>query len=154
MKFRLKKRDDPRPELTGLVDILFLLIIFFTITTTFASSGGIDVNLPESSSQRSLEKVDKLFVIIDKDGNAFVDGVQLGNKDLRARFAEVAAKSKDALIIIQADKLALHGRVVAIMDLANGLGLKRIAIATEQKEPKPGSPTPTPAPEPISGSTQ
>lgn len=145
MKFTRKERDDPRLQMTGLVDVLFLLIIFFTVTTTFATTGGIDVNLPEASSQRPLEKVEKLFVVINKDGEAFIEGEKVSDRKLRTRFAGLAKTDADAIVILQADRETLHGRVVAIMDMAQNAGLKRLAIAAEQK---PGEAAPETPPEP------
>ncbi len=153
MKFRERKKEDPRISIAPLVDILFLLIIFFTVTTTFATSGGIDVSLPKSSSQAPLEKIDKLFVIINRDGKTFIDGLRLRDDALRARFAEIAAKETESIIVIQADRLAQHGRVVAVMDLASEAGLNRLAIAVEHKTPPTLDREPPEEPAPTDGST-
>ncbi len=137
MQFRKRERDDPRINITPLVDILFLLIIFFTVTTTFATTGGIDVNLPEAASQREIEKVEKLFVIINKQGRAYIEGERMTDPELARRFERLKSEHKDALVIIQADKSTSHGRVVEVMDLAQVTGLRRLAIATEQKAERP-----------------
>ena len=143
MMFKKRERDDPRIQLTGLVDILFLLIIFFTVTTTFATTGGIDVNLPQASSQRPLQKSEKLFVVIDRKGGAYIEGESMTDRELRERFREMVAEDAEAVVILQADKLTQHGRVVSVMDIAQGEGVKRLAIAAEQKpaeeEPDKGS---------------
>lgn len=133
MIFKQRQREDPRLELTSLVDVLFLLIIFFTVTTTFATSGGIDVNLPQATSRLQLEKVEKLFVIINKQGDAYIEGERMSDGQLKSRLKKLAETSDDALVIIEADQGTFHGRVVAVMDMAQGAGLKRLAIATEQK---------------------
>lgn len=143
MQFKEKHRDDPRPELTSLVDIMFILIIFLTVTTTFAGSGGLDVNLPEASSQRAIEDVDKLYIVINRNGAAHVDGAPLTDAALEARLRALAAANPSALVIIQADKTSLHGRVVTVMDLAQTAGIKRLAIATEQKTESPAAPLET-----------
>jgi len=134
MIFRRRERDDPMPNITPLVDILFLLIIFFTVTTTFATSGGIDISLPEAASQRSLEKVDKLYVVVNRQGQAHIEGERMSDRELSERFRELSDKDADALVVIEADRQTSHGRVVTVMDLAKTAGLKRLAIATEQKQ--------------------
>jgi len=137
MEFRKREPDDPRPNITPLVDILFLLIIFFTVTTTFATAGGIDINLPQAASQRRLEKVEKLFVVINSQGRVFIEGERLSYKALSKRFAELAGRNKDALVIIEADRQTDHGEVVAVMDSAQSAGLTRLAIATRSKPTQP-----------------
>jgi biopolymer transport protein ExbD len=114
------------------VDILFLLIIFFTVTTTFANTGGIDVNLPQASSQLEIEKVDKLYVVIDQGGQAYIKGEKKSAAELQSAFKGLIKNNPDALLVVEADKNTNHGRVVEIMDMAQAAGLKRLAIATEQ----------------------
>ncbi len=130
--------DDPRPNITSLVDVLFLLIIFFTVTTTFVTSGGIDVNLPQASTQRQIEKVEKLFVVVNKKGVAFVQGQKKSDAELADQFSSLKTGNSEAIVVIQADQATHHGRVVEIMDMAQAAGLSRLAIATEAKrEPAP-----------------
>ena len=150
MNFKEKEREDPRPELTSLVDIVFILVLFLTVTTTFATSGGINVSLPQASSQRPLEKADKLFVVINQQGDAFIEGEKLANNDLAGRFQALAQKAPDAVVVLQADRDTRHGRVVEVMDLAEMAGLKRLAIAAEQK---PLEAPEAPAPAETGGST-
>ncbi|HUT53194.1 MAG TPA: biopolymer transporter ExbD [bacterium] len=151
MKFKDKEREDPRPELTSLVDIIFILVLFLTVTTTFATSGGINVSLPQASSQRPLEKADKLFVVINKEGDAFIEGEKLTNQQLSGRFKTLSRAAPDGVVVLQADQATLHGRVVEVMDLAEMAGLKRLAIAAEQKPVE--TPGEGPAPAETSGST-
>jgi len=161
MIFKKRTRDDPRPELTSLVDIIFILVLFLTVTTTFATSGGINVNLPEASSQQPLEKAEKLFIIINRDGQAFIEGERMSDLQLAERFKAMAEKDPGSVVVLQADKTTLHGRVVAVMDLAQTAGLKRLAIATEQKSGEapgpetvePATPEPPGTPAPAEGAT-
>ncbi len=133
MIFRNRQREDPRLEMTSLVDILFLLIIFFTVTTTFAPTGGIDVNLPQASAQRPVQKTDKLYVVVDKQSKTYVEGKELNENALRQRFNSLVGSEKKVLVIIQADKQTPHGSVVSVMDMAQAAGISRLAIAIEKK---------------------
>ncbi|MFO8056530.1 MAG: biopolymer transporter ExbD [bacterium] len=150
MIFRRRQREDPRLEMTSLVDILFLLIIFFTVTTTFAPSAGIDVNLPQASAERPIEKTKKLNVVVDKQSKTYVEGEQVSDRKLRRRFQSLADSGEDLLVIIQADKYTPHGSVVAVMDMAQATGISRLAIAIEKKdetEPQTMPPPPKEKPE-------
>ncbi len=133
MIFRNRQREDPRLEMTSLVDILFLLIIFFTVTTTFAPSAGIDVNLPQASAQRPIQKAEKLYVVVDRKSKTYLEGKEINDMQLRNKFASLSESGEDVLVIIQADKGTPHGSVVAVMDMAQAAGLSRLAIAIEKK---------------------
>jgi biopolymer transport protein ExbD len=79
----------------------------------------------------------KLYVVINRDGQAFLEGAPVSDAALAERMRALAAADPAALVIIEADKTVFHGRVVAVMDMAQVAGLRRLAIATEQKAPPP-----------------
>jgi biopolymer transport protein ExbD len=139
-------REDPRPDLTPLVDIVFNLLLFFVVTTTFAATGGIGVKLPESSNRQPIEQTEKIIVTMDREGGVYVSGAKKNLAELSAVLSDLAAKNRDALVIIQADRQTRHGLVVAVMDMAQGLGLKRLAIATEKKLEPAAEVNPSPPP--------
>jgi biopolymer transport protein ExbD len=113
------------------VDVVFLLLIFFVLTTTFVESPGIKIDLPRSKTREFVEKRDDIVVILDKEGKLIVNGVSMEMKDLERVFQRTHKKNPSAMVIIKADKEASHGDVVIIMDTAKTSGLNRIAIATE-----------------------
>lgn len=135
MKFDRKQPlgGDIEIPMTSLTDIVFLLLIFFMVTTTFQASSGIQVKLPASSAQMPDEKVARVVVSIKEDGRIFFDNTQVEDQNIEAAFRETASKNKDALVVIRADKEVIHGRVVMVMDAARIAGLTRIAIATVQR---------------------
>jgi biopolymer transport protein ExbD len=133
MIFKDRQREDPRLEMTSLVDILFLLIIFFTVTTTFAPSAGIDVDLPQASAQRPIQKAEKLYIVVDRKSKIYLEGKEVNDAGLRKKFQSLAVSEEDVLVIIQADKGTPHGSVVSVMDMAQAAGLSRLAIAIEKK---------------------
>lgn len=135
MKFQRRHelgRDIEIP-LTSLTDIMFLLLIFFMVTTTFQASSGIQVKLPASTAQMPEEKVERLVVSIKADGRIFVDESPTEESALDEAFKKAGEKNPETLVVIRADKDVLHGRVVQVMDSARRMGLTRIAIATVQK---------------------
>lgn len=135
MKFH--RRQDPRGDveipLTSLTDIMFLLLIFFMVTTTFQASSGIQVKLPASEAQMPDEKVERLVVSIKADGRIFVEESMVEESALDEVFKNASQKNSQTLVVIRADRDVSHGRVVQVMDSARRMGLTRIAIATVQK---------------------
>jgi biopolymer transport protein ExbD/biopolymer transport protein TolR len=136
MAFLRKKREAPRVDLTSMVDVVFLLLIFFMISTTFVETPGITVKLPESSSQQRKQEVKEVKVYLSKDGRIYLDDEELDQAELRRRIAAYGAQAKTMTFLLLADKEALHGKVVALMDLAKETGFEKLAIATEfRKKP-------------------
>jgi biopolymer transport protein ExbD len=136
MAFSRKKREAPRVDLTPMVDVVFLLLIFFMISTTFVETPGISVKLPESSSQQRKQVVKEVKVYLSKDGRIFLGEQELDQNELRRRLKAYGARTKTMTFLLLADKESLHGKVVALMDLAKETGFEKLAIATEfRKKP-------------------
>jgi biopolymer transport protein ExbD len=134
MQFRRPRRDDARIEITPLVDMVFLLLIFFMLSTTFIVTPGIKVNLPRSSAEKVTQEKKEVQVIITEDNKVFVDRMLVDVGELERRLVGVGRQDPQTLIIIKADAKALHGKVVEVMDIAKQSGLDRLAIATQPKE--------------------
>jgi biopolymer transport protein ExbD len=131
MAFSRKKREVPRVDLTPMVDVVFLLLIFFMISTTFVETPGISVKLPESSSQQRKQEVKEVKVYLSKDGRIFLGEEEIKQDDLRRRLKAYGDRTRTMTFLLLADKEALHGKVVALMDLAKETGFDKLAIATE-----------------------
>ena len=135
MNFSQKRSpDDVNIDLTALIDVVFLLIIFFMVTTTFQAKSGISIRLPEADSQMASEEVKRVVVSVKKDGNTFFGDEKVDMKTLGEKFAEVAKSKADTLVVIRADESVAHGRVVTVMDSARSAGLTSLAIATVRKK--------------------
>jgi biopolymer transport protein ExbD len=135
MAFARRKREEPRVDLTPMVDVVFLLLIFFMISTTFVETPGISVQLPESSSQRDIQMPEELKVQLSLAGDIFIGEEQLSLDELRLRLAGYGTKAREMNFALYADREARHGRVVQIMDLAREAGFGKLAIATEPRRP-------------------
>jgi len=135
MAFARRKREEPRVDLTPMVDVVFLLLIFFMISTTFVETPGISVQLPESSSQREIKVPEEFKVQVSKEGEIFIGEERLSLEELRVRLAGYGAKAGEMNFALYADREARHGRVVQVMDLAREAGFGKLAIATEQRRP-------------------
>lgn len=139
MQFRRARKDDARIDITPLVDMVFLLLIFFMLSTTFIVTPGIKVNLPRSSAEKVTKEKQEVQVVITEDNRILIDGVSVDAGELAQRFVGVGRKAPQTLVVIKADTRALHGTVVEVMDIAKESGLNRLAIATQPKERKGGS---------------
>ena len=133
MNFSNRRRPATLVDVTPLIDIIFQLVLFFMVSTTFITSPGIEVELPESSADTIIRERDDVKIWVRADGSIHLNKEPSSLADLRAHLAGIAKKDKGTMIVIKADKQVDHGRVVAVMDLARGYGLNRLAIATEAR---------------------
>ncbi len=131
------EEDSVAIDLTSLIDVLFVLLLFFMVATTFADVRSVSVNLPEASKQ-AVEPVKKdLSVTLAVDGTVLISGP--GPREerrstlpaLRAMFSEVTAGDAEVALVINADTKVEHGAVVSVLDAAKSSGIKKIAIATK-----------------------
>jgi len=134
MSFLRKPNEEPRIDLTPMVDVVFLLLIFFMISTTFVESPGISIKLPEASSQ-SIEREPKEFKIyLSRDGDIYYLDRKISITDYKKLLAEHQSNADNTTILLLADQESRHGKVVTLMDLARDAGFVKLAIATEQRK--------------------
>ena len=131
MNFSRPRRVESTVDVTPLIDIIFQLVLFFMVSTTFVTSPGIEVDLPRSSADTVLRDNDDVSVLVTEEGAVFVDERPVSFEGLTAALDRVAADNPNTLVMLKADRGVEHGRVVAIMDAARARGLTRLAIATE-----------------------
>lgn len=117
-------------NITPLVDVLFILIIFFTVSSTFLEQPGIKLELPKAASAQP-EKVEKAILVISPDEKLFFRGEPVTKEALPAVLQKAMANSADRSLIVSADKDVHHGLVVEIMDIARQNGVKKLVISTE-----------------------
>ncbi|RMF58184.1 MAG: biopolymer transporter ExbD [Calditrichaeota bacterium] len=117
-------------NITPLVDVLFILIIFFTVSSTFLEQPGIKLELPKAASAKP-ERVEKAVLSISSDEKIFFRGEEITLEDLPNVLQTTMKNSQDKSLIISADKETHHGLVVAIMDVARQNGVKKLVISTK-----------------------
>jgi biopolymer transport protein ExbD len=123
-------------ELTPLIDMVFQLLIFFLLTTTFAinvKEGGLEVDLPRAKSTEISSMSKHIVIAILKDGRTVIGGETLSAEALRQKLVSVHKDNPDTMVVVQADKTVDHGLVVKAMDIAATIGLKKLAIATVEE---------------------
>lgn len=139
---RRRRRGEGLIELTPLIDVVFLLLIFFMVATTFDDvKGGIKIELPQSTI-REIAEVKEIQIIVDKDKNMILNFKENGkteqisiNKDsLKARLAEKLVESKEKNVIISADKKLDYGYIVEIMSISKEAGANSLDIDTADKK--------------------
>lgn len=133
MNFRPRRKDDLDLNITPLIDVVFLLLIFFMVSTTFEMKSEINLKLPESSETIRELKPDSIMIAIDSQGRVFVNDNPLVNSQIttvREAIRQASTDLSDPAVIINADANATHQSVVRVMDAARQLSLTKITFAT------------------------
>jgi len=135
MRFSQPKREEISlgVSIAPLIDIVFLLLIFFMLTSHFDIISGITIALPNISERGSDQSADSMTVSLDKTGNCYLQKKKVTLKDLFLKLKELT-KEKKINLILNADRDVTHGHVVRIMDLAKKAGINSIVIAAQWKE--------------------
>ncbi len=134
MAFLRKQTEAPRVDLTPMVDVVFLLLIFFMISTTFIETPGLSIKLPESSAQAIDREPKELKIFLSSEGEIFHRESSLSLKEFKSLLRDHRAAADQTTFLLMADKDARHGIVVSLMDLARDAGFLKLAIATEHKD--------------------
>jgi len=137
MAFLRKKPEDPKVELTPMVDVVFLLLIFFMISTTFIETPGISIKLPQSSAKTLLQKPEEIKIYLSREGDIVFREQEMSVGELRSLLLSYRGKAADMTFLLLADRDSRHGKVVQVMDLAREAGFGKLAIGTEMKRGEP-----------------
>jgi len=134
MKLSLRPRTQPEVNLTSLIDVVLLLLIFFMVSTSFVKQSQITISLPQADSAAVVEEVpDQIDIMITETGSFLVNGRELINsrvETIRNALQKVSGGNNNLPLTISADANAKHQDVVTAMDVAGRLGFTRISIAT------------------------
>jgi biopolymer transport protein ExbD len=137
MKLSPRRREDPELNLTSLIDVVLLLVIFFMVSTTFVEEGRLKVELPSASEEPVTTIQDPIVITITAQGSYRVNEQPLVNNSretLMAAVRKVADGRRDAPVTIRADGRATHQVVVTAMDVAARLGFTQVNIATVSEQ--------------------
>lgn len=135
MNFRSGRQDNVNLDITPLIDVVFLLLIFFMVSTTFEHNSEINITLPGSSKEMTEAKPDAVNVGIDSQGVVYINEKALVNaqiETIKAALSEALVGLNEPPVIISADAEASHQSVVRVMDAARQLDLVRITFATQE----------------------
>lgn len=115
-----------------LVDVILVVLIIFMVTAPMIMKPSINVNLPKAASGEATTP-SKLNITISSDGKLNLDGQMVEDQEVSAKALEEVKKNPDIQAIIAADKDVPHGRVVSVLDLVKGSGVKKFAISIDKK---------------------
>ena len=136
MKLQNHLKEDPTVDLTSLIDVVFLLLIFFMVSTTFERQALMKVDLPEASQvEEPAEVPESLELVIDEEGRMYLNDQRLIDSDartIRAAIELAAGTDRTIPLILRADRLTAHYHVVTAMDVAAQLGFSNLSIATDR----------------------
>ncbi|MBU0709916.1 MAG: biopolymer transporter ExbD [Candidatus Omnitrophica bacterium] len=118
-------------DIAPLIDIIFQLLIFFMLTSSFVMQPGIKINLPKAVTSE-IVSYDNIEVVVSGESVVYLDGKVITMRELEKLFIQAAGRNQT--ILIKADKRASLGRVVDIWDMARDIGINKINIATNQEE--------------------
>ena len=138
MKFKRSLKADVHIDLTSLIDVVFILLLFFMLTTSFSRSTSLIVNLPEASGETVTEGPLRIDVTVDRAGGFAVNGRRLVDNDVTTLMQAVTDLSEGDTslpVTITADADTTHQAVVTAMDAVAQLGFTKLSIATRE----PGS---------------
>lgn len=139
MNFR--KDNEPKQvevNLTPLIDVVFLLLIFFMVSTTFDKQAQIEIKLPEAESSELADKDPEIIAVgVNAEGKYYVNNEELLKSDpdtLKRMLIKVAKNKRDLPVVISADGKAPHQSVVTVLDVASQLGMTQMTFATRQSD--------------------
>ncbi len=137
MRLQERQAEEPEINLTSLIDVVFLLLIFFMVTTTFERQARLKIELPEASEEMVAEPPQELVLLISEDGRFFVNNNEVSRADidtLKAAIVRIAGKDREQPVTIRADARTEHQAVVTAMDAVSQLGFVNLSIATVPRE--------------------
>ena len=126
-----------RISLTPLIDIVFILLLFFMVSTTFQRESEINIELPEASAEPVEEREEMLELVIDAEGHYFIDEQQVVNTELetlKQAIQKFLGERSEIPVVIRADRMTPYESVVRAMDATAQLGLVQMSLATSQPE--------------------
>lgn len=129
----MKKRNGEGPgeiDLTPMLDVVFILLIFFIVTSVFITEAGIEVSKPEASTAEPKSK-DLILIAVSPSGDIWIDGEQVDPRFIRSRFELRLAESPNSSVVIQGDRAATNEHVMTILRAAREAEIASVSISTE-----------------------
>jgi biopolymer transport protein ExbD len=138
MNFKPRRELEPEINVTSLIDVILLLVMFFMVSTTFVQDGRLRVRLPQSNASPESRSLDPVVITVTAEGNYQVNGRTLVNtaaETLRSALEQVSPQAQGKPVTVRADARATHQSVVTAMDVAGRLGFAQVNIATVNEQP-------------------
>ncbi|MDZ7663088.1 biopolymer transporter ExbD [Thiohalophilus sp.] len=139
MILRHDRNKEPELNLTPLIDVVFLLLIFFMVSTTFEKESEISIELPEAAGEKSEQERFTIEITIDSEGHYFINEKRTRDEELatlKKALRDVRADHEEPHLILSADRNTPHQAVIRAMDAARQIGLVNLTFATKQTDEK------------------
>lgn len=127
-----KKQEDVEIDMTPMLDIVFIMLIFFIVTTVFVKQAGVEVDKPTALSAEERKNA-YIFVAIDDKNQIFIDKDMVQPSEIKAKIQSLRTENLEGEVVIQADKKARAGLVLQVLDIAKNSGAN-VSVATERVE--------------------
>ena len=137
MNFRAPQKEGPDVNLTPLIDVVFLLLIFFMVSTTFNKEAEIQIDLPQASGEKATREEFVVEITIDNQGRYFVNERRLRDSQLdtlKRAISQTIGEQKQPHIIINSDKDAAYQSVMTAMDAVRQLGLNKFSLSVKESQ--------------------
>jgi len=131
LKPRKRKRYGIQAPLTSLIDIVFMLLIYFLLTTNFMVEEGIQIKLPQANAAAP-QTQQEITIYVDREGRAFLLNKEVPLNILFSELKKIIGGQEDRLVVIKADRAVILNKAVKVMDLAKAAGAGRLCLATEK----------------------
>jgi len=125
------QQDDSELDMTPMLDIVFIMLIFFIVTTSFVKESGIEVNSPSASTSESQNNA-TIFIAINENNEVWIDKRQVDITTVRAIIARLHSSNPEGSVVIQADKLVSADQLMSVMDQVRQAGVNNIALAAKK----------------------
>ncbi len=133
MQFKGRTHRKAAINITSLIDVIFMMLLFFMITSTFLEQPGIKLELPSAKAEAATEPQEYVLTV-DRKGGLFLNRQAVALDGLEAEIRKVLPKMKDSALVLKADQEVSHGLVVRVMDLAKRGGVKKLIIGTKPEK--------------------
>ena len=131
-KRHIPAQEDTELDMTPMLDIVFIMLIFFIVTTSFVKESGVTVSMPRAETASQQENTN-IFIAITRQGEVWIDRRPVDPRSVRAIVARLHADNPEGSVIIQSDEEAATGILVDVMDQVRLAGVEGIAIAADKK---------------------
>jgi biopolymer transport protein ExbD len=129
----LQESDETEVNVTPMLDVVFIMLIFFIVTASFVKEAGIDVNRPDAATAERKER-GNILVAITENGQIWINKRQVDPRAVRANIERMHAENPQGSVVIQADENSRNGLLVQVMDAARLAGVYEVSIAAEVTE--------------------
>jgi len=130
---RARQEEESEVNLTPMLDVVFIMLIFFIVTASFVKESGIEVSRPQAATAEKKERAN-ILVAISEDGEIWIDGRPVDVRALPANIERLHAENPQGSVVIQADEDSKNGLLVQVMDAARQAGVYNVSIAAEVVE--------------------